>query len=179
MACLWTFSEQMLHECLISITILWSLPSHQYPRIQRYMVITLSSVPQDTKIYGHYPLISTPGHHDIWSLPSYQYPLICTPEHHDIWSLPSYQYPRTQRYMVITLLYEHSISWKQDIYFYFLLMIVTDIITKLPESGMLCGNITEFGVAEHYLSPQLIWVISMLLLCTQVTVIKNFNQSDE
>ncbi len=23
-----------------------------------------------------------------------------------------------------------------------------DIITKLPESGDLCGNITEFGVAE-------------------------------
>ncbi len=27
-------------------------------------------------------------------------------------------------------------------------------ITKLPESGDLCGNITEFGVAEKYLSRQ-------------------------
>ncbi len=25
------------------------------------------------------------------------------------------------------------------------------IITKLPESGNLCGNITEFGVTEHKL----------------------------
>ncbi len=29
-----------------------------------------------------------------------------------------------------------------------------DIITKLPESGVLCDNITDFGVAEDYLSPQ-------------------------
>ncbi len=28
------------------------------------------------------------------------------------------------------------------------------IITKLPESGVLCGNITEFGVVEDHLSPQ-------------------------
>ncbi len=28
-----------------------------------------------------------------------------------------------------------------------------DIITKLPESGDLCGNITEFGVAEGSLEP--------------------------
>ncbi len=28
-----------------------------------------------------------------------------------------------------------------------------DIITKLPESGDLCGNITEFGVAEGDPSP--------------------------
>ncbi len=27
------------------------------------------------------------------------------------------------------------------------------IITKLPESGVLCDNITEFGVAEDHLSP--------------------------
>ncbi len=26
-------------------------------------------------------------------------------------------------------------------------------ITKLPESGVLCDNITEFGVAEDHLSP--------------------------
>ncbi len=26
-------------------------------------------------------------------------------------------------------------------------------ITKLPESGVLCGNITEFGVVEDHLSP--------------------------
>ncbi len=29
-----------------------------------------------------------------------------------------------------------------------------NIITKLPESGVLCDNITEFGVAEDHLSPQ-------------------------
>ncbi len=29
-----------------------------------------------------------------------------------------------------------------------------DVITKLPESGVLCGNITEFGVAEDHLSQQ-------------------------
>ncbi len=28
------------------------------------------------------------------------------------------------------------------------------VITKLPESGVLCGNITEFGVAEDHLSRQ-------------------------
>ncbi len=28
------------------------------------------------------------------------------------------------------------------------------IITKLPESGVLCDNITEFEVAEDHLSPQ-------------------------
>ncbi len=29
-----------------------------------------------------------------------------------------------------------------------------DIITKLPESGGLCGNITEFRVVVYYKSPQ-------------------------
>ncbi len=29
-----------------------------------------------------------------------------------------------------------------------------DIITQLPESGVVCGNITEFGVAMDPLSPQ-------------------------
>ncbi len=29
-----------------------------------------------------------------------------------------------------------------------------NIITKVPESGDLCGNITEFGVREEHLSPQ-------------------------
>ncbi len=32
--------------------------------------------------------------------------------------------------------------------------IVLNTITKLPESGVLCDNITEFGVAEDHLSPQ-------------------------
>ncbi len=31
---------------------------------------------------------------------------------------------------------------------------MTDNITKLPESGVLCDDITEFGVAEDHLSPQ-------------------------
>ncbi len=31
---------------------------------------------------------------------------------------------------------------------------VCDVITKLPESGVLCDYITEFGVAEDHLSPQ-------------------------
>ncbi len=30
----------------------------------------------------------------------------------------------------------------------------TNNITKLPESGVLCGNITEFGVVTDHLSPQ-------------------------
>ncbi len=28
-----------------------------------------------------------------------------------------------------------------------------DHITKLPSSGVLCGNITEFGLADDYLHP--------------------------
>ncbi len=28
-----------------------------------------------------------------------------------------------------------------------------DPLTKLPESGVLCDNITEFGVAEDHLRP--------------------------
>ncbi len=32
---------------------------------------------------------------------------------------------------------------------------VPDHITKLPKSGDLCGNITEFGMAEDHLSPRL------------------------
>ncbi len=35
-----------------------------------------------------------------------------------------------------------------------LLCHLVDHITKLPESGVLCDNITEFGVAEDHLSPQ-------------------------
>ncbi len=33
------------------------------------------------------------------------------------------------------------------------LKLVCGIITKLQESGVLCGNITEFGVATDRLSP--------------------------
>ncbi len=32
-------------------------------------------------------------------------------------------------------------------------LVIEGIITKLPESGVLCDNITEFGVAEDHLSP--------------------------
>ncbi len=32
-------------------------------------------------------------------------------------------------------------------------VILLNIITKLSESGVLCDNITEFGVAEDHLSP--------------------------
>ncbi len=38
---------------------------------------------------------------------------------------------------------EHLVSVKYN----------SNIITKLPESGVLCDNITEFGVAEDHLSP--------------------------
>ncbi len=59
----------------------------------------------------------------------------------------------------ILFIYYHFLG-TFNIYFYWYYTIYTDhtilsydIITKLPESGVLCDNITEFGVAEDHLSP--------------------------
>ncbi len=48
---------------------------------------------------------------------------------------------------------------------------IYDIITKLPESGVLCDNITEFGVAEDHLSP---WFCNGICNFSNIFSIKNY-----